>query len=382
MGSETAIERGRRLRIVLASPAENAWSETFIAAHIERLHTVELLLSGGVPPRNASRGGALVRQDGLGAIVDRAMGRLRGGMPELIRRRLGQRLRREAPDVVLAEYGTMAAEIVAPCKAANVPLVAHFHGFDAHRTDYLARYDQYRDLFAYASALIVVSRAMEAQLIAIGAPREKVIYNCYGIDVDRFVPGRPDQAPPHFVAVGRFADKKAPQLTIRAFHKVASVHPEARLTMVGQGKLWAQCERMVRELGLEQHVDLCGVKRPEEIIALLHASRAFVQHSVVTETNDHEGTPLAVLEAMASGVPVVATRHAGIGDVVEHGVRGLLCAEHDIDAMAENMIRLVRDPARARTLGSAGRAYTESAHRVEVQVANLQRILERVARGS
>ena len=61
---------------------------------------------------------------------------------------------------------------------------------------------------------------MEAQLLRIGAPREKVVYNCYGIDVDRFTPGRPDLAPPHFLAVGRFAEKKAPHLTIRAFSQV------------------------------------------------------------------------------------------------------------------------------------------------------------------
>ncbi|MBX2974061.1 MAG: glycosyltransferase [Flavobacteriales bacterium] len=367
------------MRIALASPAENAWSETFIAAHIDRLNKVELLLSGGVPPRNASQDGPLVHTTGLASYADRFIGKWSGGLPGLACRRLARRLTKFHPDVVLAEYGNMGAEIVHACAKAGVPLVAHFHGFDAHRTDYIARYDNYRELFRYASALVVVSRAMEAQLLTIGAPREKVIYNCYGIDVQRFVPGRPDLAPPHFLAVGRFAEKKAPHLTIQAFSKVAAQRPQARLTMVGQGPLWAGCQQLVKELGLQGSVDLCGVKKPDEIVGLLHASRAFVQHSVVTASNDHEGTPLAVLEAMATGVPVVATRHAGIADVVEHGVRGLLCEEHDVDGMAANMIRLVDDPEQAQRMGTAGRAYTERAHRVEVQVANLQRILEGAA---
>lgn len=371
---------GRALRIALASPAENAWSETFIAAHIDRLNKVELLFSGGVPPRNASRGGPLVRSVGLASYWDRLVGKWSGGLPGLARGRLEQRLREFLPDVVLAEYGNMGAEIVEACAKAGVPLVVHFHGFDAHRTDYIARYGNYRELFSYAIALVVVSRAMEAQLLAIGAPREKVVYNCYGIDVQRFVPGRPDLAPPHFLAIGRFAEKKAPQLTIRAFAKVVAQRPQARLTMVGQGRLWEACHQLVKELGLQGSVDLCGVKKPDEIVGLLHVSRAFVQHSVVTASNDHEGTPLAVLEAMATGVPVVATRHAGIADVVEHGVRGLLCAEHDVDGMAAGMLRLVDDPALAGAMGAAGRAYTERAHRVEVQVGNLQRILERAAR--
>lgn len=370
------------LRIALASPAENAWSETFIAAHIERLNKVELLLSGGVPPRNASLGGPLVRSAGPGKLYDRLVGRRFGGAPGLARHRLVDRLRSFKPDVMLAEYGNMGAEIAGSCERAGVPLVVHFHGFDAHRPDYIQRYGGYRDLFRYASALVVVSRAMEAQLLAIGAPREKVIYNCYGIDVDRFTPGRPDLAPPHFLAVGRFAEKKAPQLTITAFSQVVALRPEARLTMVGQGKLWEHCQQLVSELGLVGSVDLCGVKKPDEIARLMHGSRAFVQHSVVTADNDHEGTPLAVLEAMASAVPVVATRHAGIADVVVDGERGLLCAEHDVEAMARHMVALIDDPEQALRMGLAGRAYVEVAHRVEVQVAHLQRILMRAARST
>lgn len=367
------------LRIVIASPAENAWSETFIAAHIDRLQRVCLLVSGGVPPRNASHGAPLARTRGVGGYWDRFLGRRLGGLPELIRHRLAQRLRTERPDVVLAEYGNMGAEILRSCEVAGVPLVVHFHGFDAHRNDYVARYGRYAALFRYASALVVVSRAMEQRLLDLGAPREKVVYNCYGIDVERFVPGRPDRAAPHFLAIGRFAEKKAPHHTIQAFQRVLAQRPEARLTMVGQGRLWQQCSELIQQLALQDRVDLCGVKTPDEIVALLHRSRAFVQHSVVTADNDHEGTPLAVLEAMAAGVPVVATRHAGIADVVEHGARGLLCAEHDVDAMAANMIALIDDPALAGRMGGAGRAYVEQAHRVEVQVGNLQRILERVA---
>lgn len=366
----------RALRIVIASPAENAWSETFIAAHIDRLQKIDLLISGGVPPRNTSHGPPLARSTGPRGFLDRLMGKRFGGVPGLIRHRLAERLRAERPDVVLAEYGNMGAEILPSCEAARIPLVVHFHGFDAHRNDYVARYGNYAELFRYASALVVVSRAMELRLLELGAPREKVIYNCYGIDVDRFVPGRPDQAPPHFLAIGRFAEKKAPHLTIEAFSRVVAQRPEARLTMVGQGRLWERCKQLVQERGLQNSVDLCGVKRPAEIVELFHRSRAFVQHSVVTESNDHEGTPLAVLEAMATGVPVVSTRHAGINDVVAHGERGLLCAEHDVEGMAAHMIALIDEPSRALAMGVAGRAYVEVAHRVEVQVANLQRILE------
>lgn len=369
----------RSLRIHLASPAENAWSETFIAAHIDRLEKVELLLTGGVPPRNASKGPQPAARGPWGRRMDRLISQFHGGMPGLLRHRLARRWERDRPDVVLAEYGTMGAEIWPACRDAEVPLVVHFHGFDAHRNDYVVRYGRYAELFAYASALVVVSRAMERRLIALGAPAEKVIYNCYGIDIGQFAAGDASKSPPHLLAVGRFAEKKAPQVTIRAFKMAIAQVPEARLTMVGKGVLWEECRRLVAELGLSGSVDLCGVKRPDEIVALMHASRAFVQHSVVTPTGDHEGTPLAVLESMAAQLPVVSTAHAGIADVVEHEVSGLLGAEHDVETMAANMVRLLRDPALAGAMGRAGRARVEGHHRVEVQVAGLQSILEKAA---
>ena len=67
--------------------------------------------------------------------------------------------------------------------------------------------------------MVVVSREMERQLLQLGADAARLHYNCYGIDVARFRAGRPDQAPPHFLAVGRFVAKKAPQLTLLAFHE-------------------------------------------------------------------------------------------------------------------------------------------------------------------
>ncbi len=321
-----------------------------------------------------------MRTTRVGRWSDGVQARLSGGMQALLRSRLEERLRKEKPDVVLAEYGTMGAEIAEACERAGVPLVVHFHGFDAHRTDYLAHYGNYAELFKYASALVVVSRTMEAQLLSIGAPRDKVFYNCYGIDVDHFIPGDPAHAAPHFLAVGRFTEKKAPQLTLRAFHLALQERPDARITIVGQGKLWDMCKQLVKELRMEHAADLCGVRTPDQIVSLMHRSRAFVQHSVVTKDNDHEGTPLAVLEAMASAVPVIATRHAGIMDVVEDGVRGLLCEEHDVEAMAANLVRMIDDPNGARAMGLAGRAYVEVHHRVEVQVGNLQDILETVAK--
>lgn len=369
---------GHALRIAVVSPGANVWSETFIAAHIERLNTVDLLLTGGEPPRKASRG-LLASKTRAGMFFDRVQARLYGGFPSLLRQRLHRLLLQERPQVLLAEYGTAAASVLEPCERAGIPMVVHFHGFDAHDEVFIAEHDGYKEVFRYARALVVVSRIMEQQLLQLGAPLEKVIYNCYGIDVERFMPGDPARNAPHFLAVGRFTEKKAPLRTLQAFQRVLKERPEARLTMVGQGKLWETCKAFTTSNNMDRAVDLCGIRTPLEIASLLRESRAFVQHSVVGPTGDQEGTPLAVLEAMACGLPVVATRHAGIMDVVKEAEHGLLCDEHDVESMARNMIRLVDQPELARSMGRAGRSYVEIHHRVEVQVHNLQRILQHAA---
>lgn len=367
-------------RIAIASPSENAWSETFIAAHIDRLAGVELVLSGGELPTRVVNGPALRSYGGFSFIKDHVLARLlRTDLHGLVKRRLSKELREARIDVVLAEYGTTAHAMIEPCKRAGLPLVAHFHGFDAHKESAATATGNYAELFQYAAALIVVSRAMEQRLLDLGAPREKLLYSCYGIDVDRFALGDPAAAPPHFVAVGRFVDKKAPHLTLSAFELLLQRVPESRLTFAGQGPLWESCQQRVRSGPLAGKVDLCGVRKPEEVSALLRGARGFVQHSVRALSGDMEGTPLAVLEAMATGVPVIATRHAGIPDVVEHGTHGLLCDEFDVEGMAANMERVALDAALAGELGRQGRISAERLHRVEDHIARLQAVLAKAA---
>lgn len=368
------------VRIAIAAPSLDLWSETFITAHLQRLSGIALVLNDGIPPRQAG-GRSLVQPTTWQARLHTQWELRVAGLdlPARLQRHTVKALRQSRATVLLAEYGTLAASLVPVCRTLGLPLVAHFHGRDAHAHARVAQWGHYKELIAYASAIVVVSRTMEQRLLELGAPREKVVYNVYGIDLDRFTPGQPAATGPHFVGIGRFVDKKAPHLTLLAFREVLARRPDVRLTLAGDGPLREACIQMVKAWGMEDQVDLPGVFTPDQVAHALHTARAFVQHSVVPSDGDSEGTPLAVLEAMACGLPVVATRHAGIGDVVAHGERGLLCAEYDVDAMATHMAQLSDDPALAGRMGQMGRTYVEKHHRVEDSVARLQALLERVS---
>lgn len=367
-----------RITICLISPRD-AYSETFIRAHIERLPAKVRVLSGGWFP--------LYRDDGRPLLPTALPRRL---MPDrwrqaLIRpagylRRMALRrfLRTNQVKAVLAEFGLAGLAVMESCQRAGVPLIVHFHGFDAYDRTLLEHEGRrYPELFAQAAAIIAVSRDMERQLLRLGAPADKLYYNPYGVDLVLFSGGRPEEAPPVFVAVGRFVDKKAPHLTLLAFANVVQRVPTARLRMIGDGVLWEACRQLARALGVENSVDFLGPRPQTEVAAMLRQARGFVQHSMRTSYGDSEGTPVAVLEAGAAGLPVVATRHGGIPDVVVDGHTGFLVDEGDVEGMAERMVRLAKDPALAAQLGQAARARISAEFSMDKSIANLWAIIQR-----
>ena len=120
----------------------------------------------------------------------------------------------------------------------------------------------------------------------------------------------------------------------------------------GGGELFEACVILARALGLEDRIEFKGVLSHEEVAMEMRRARVFIQHSVITpENGDMEGKPVAVMEAMASGLPVVATCHSGIRELIEHNVTGLLVSEYDVEATAAAMIRLAQNDDLARSLG-------------------------------
>ena len=365
--------RRRPTVCVFAADVKREYSQTFVHEHLRRLPARTLLLHRqdealltqddlpllSLPERLAA---ACLRElgYGIGAIRDRALARF---------------LRREGVDAVLAEFANHAAELVGGCRAARVPLVVHFHGFDAFSSELLRqKADDYRTLFGHAAAVVAVSRDMARKLVRLGAPPERVHWAPCGVDPSALPVGDPLTAPPTFVAIGRFVDKKGPHLTLLAFRDVVRAEPESRLVMIGDGPLLAACRTLAEQLGFDGAVELRGASSHAGALAALRGARAFVQHSIVSG-GDSEGTPVAVLEASACGIPVVATRHAGIADAVEHGATGYLVAEGDVAGMAAHMLALARDPALAARLGQAARERVLERYATDVSIARLWQVL-------
>lgn len=365
--------REAQTSLCLVTPYAPSVSETFIRAHVEGL-PAKVFLIHGWRPMNGDKPVLSWPQRAFYKARRWLSGK---GLEAETTAAYLKAIRQSRASAVLAEYGPTGVQVMEACRRAKVPLIVHFMGYDATQRDVLAEHaETYPRMFKMAAAIVVVSRAMQRQLISLGAPAEKVHYNPCGAECRTLASGDPASSPPVFVAVGRFVEKKAPLLTLSAFARVHSACPEARLRMIGDGPLLQESRALAQELGIGAAVTFLGAQPHAVVREEMLRARCFVQHSVEAPNGDCEGTPVGILEAGATGLPVVSTRHAGIPDVVVEERTGLLVDERDTEAMAAQMLRLAEDAELAGRLGREARRHIEQHFSQEQSLKRLWTIIE------
>ncbi len=259
----------RQLNICIIVPENNVYSETFIRAHIDRLPGKVTFLYGGLFPTRQADGRLLVPEPSFLERTKRSLlyrlFKINFSEDLLKHKILQQFLISNKIDLVLAEYGPTGARVMNVCQKANIALIVHFHGFDAYEKNTLKDFgNQYLEMFKIAAAIVSVSTHMRQVLINMGAPADKVHTNPCGMNAQLFSAANPEKAPPTFLSVGRFVEKKAPHLTLLAFKKVSTKIPEAKLVMAGDGPLLDACKTMTKALKLENAVQFLGTQTPEQ----------------------------------------------------------------------------------------------------------------------
>jgi len=253
-------------------------------------------------------------------------------------------VRRAEARVLHVWFGHIGVHLLPLLEMATLPVIVSFHGADADvEWDRPAHRAAMERVFALASRLLVRSESLGQRLIAHGAPREKIRLHRTGVPLEQ-IAFQQRSAPPDgtwsFLQACRLIPKKGLATTLRAFAKFSECWPGAKLTIAGEGPQREALERMAGELGLAEQVRFVGFVSQEKLRALESAAHIFLHPSEVGADGDQEGVPNAMLEAMASGLPVCATQHGGIPEAVEHGVSGLLVPERDAEALAKQMLGL------------------------------------------
>jgi len=151
--------------------------------------------------------------------------------------------------------------------------------------------------------------------------------------------------------------KKGLDYAIKAVHILVKKYPNLQYLIIGDGRLRKELQDLIETLGLERHISLVGLKTPDEVIKLLETSHIFILPSVTR--NAQEGIPNALKEAMAMGIPVVSTYHAGIPELVENGITGFLVPEKDEHALADKIEFLIEHTEIWNSIVLAGRRFVE-----------------------
>ena len=231
------------------------------------------------------------------------------------------------------------------------------------------------------SHLSVVCRPAYYQALGMGVNPSLLSLEPNGVDSALFAP-RPrrsdglrrelglDAGVPLVGVVGRLSSEKGPHVALRAAMLLHGRCPAARWVFVGDGELRADLEQTRQRLGLEEVVHFVGVR--DDMPALYN------ELDVLLCSSHSEGMPLALMEAMASGLPVVASRVGGVPELVAHGESGWLTADGDHDDMAGRLAALLDDAAAARRMGAAGRRRATTLFGLDAAVAGVATLLERI----
>jgi glycosyltransferase involved in cell wall biosynthesis len=253
--------------------------------------------------------------------------------------------------------------------------------FTAHAKDiYQEEKDEahLREKLAAARAVVTVSEYNRRHLLGIW-PRARVerIYN--GIDLEKFVPGRDKPAPPTILSVGRLVEKKGIPDLVEACGILKKRGVSFRCEIVGKGELESRIRSRVAALGLEDVVSLPGPRPQGELRGLYRRADIFVAPCVVARDGNRDGLPTAILEAMASGLPVVSTPVTGIPEAVVNGETGALVPEHAPEALADALQDLLEDPNLREKMGIAGRRRAEEKFDISRNASRLRRLLSEVS---
>jgi len=293
---------------------------------------------------------------------------------------LASLLERHGADLMHIYFGHTGVHLLPFIEQWDKPCVVSFHGADvAHKQDVKDYPAKLRRLFDAVPLVLARSQSLAERLIHLGCPSEKLRINRTGIPLNDF-PFVDRQLPPDgkwkVVQACRLIPKKGVATSLRAFAIFKKDNPKAEFFIAGKGPLQPELEMLADGLGILRDVHFVGFLSQPKLLELYASSHLFLHPSEISANQDQEGVPNSVLEAMATGLPVIATRHGGIPEAVDHGRTGLLVAEEDHVGLANAMQEIIRSPGLLKQMGAHARSTVVDRFEQEVQIDHLESFYE------
>lgn len=287
-------------------------------------------------------------------------------------------------DIIHCQYGPLGLIAVELRRRGLIEgkIVTTFRGYDLS-TVIQANPDCYTSLFEHGDVMLPNNADFQCRLERMGCPPEKIIMQREGIDCQQFA-FRPRSLQtgqkPRLITASRLTEKKGIKYTIASLAKVAERVGPIEYVIVGDGPLRGELETLATATPETVDVRLLGWMCPDAVAAEMARAHILVQASVKAESGNEEGIPNVIKEAMACGMPVVGTYHAGIPELIEDGISGYLVEERNVDALADRISLLIESAEAWLDMGSAGRRKVEAEYDMEKLNDQLVTIYERVLR--
>lgn len=292
------------------------------------------------------------------------------------RKRIEKIARRFSPDIIYAHFGPNAVLVLPVARKLGIPLACMFHGYDVSRLMTEKKWIRaYNRLFEKGALFMAVSEFLADKIRKFSGQKinPHIVYN--GVNLSLFKPVQrviaEDNMRINLIFVGRLVEKKDPLGLLCAFElalKKVKSGITLRLLIIGDGPLKKEVIERARKLGVSDHVVIEGEIESSKIPGLMRQAHIYVQHSITAADGDTEGLPVSILEAVATGLPVVSTRHSGIPEQVIHGETGYLVDEGDLEGMASAIVELAEDPEQRKLFGENARRLAEDKFNRERQI--------------
>lgn len=290
-------------------------------------------------------------------------------------------LTREHTDLIHAHFGHQGCRCLRAKLKTELPMVTSFYGFDVSRDQNDPKWKKmYHQLFAEGDLFLVEGGAMAQRLVEAGCHPDKVRVHRLGVSLSdiEFQPRAQAYGVISFLICAPFREKKGIPFALRALEQVRASRPLAcKLTLVGDGPEREAIVSVLKETSLSEVTTLRGWLSYPDLLEEMASCHLLLQTSVTADDGDTEGgAPVILLDAQASGMPVVASRHADIPEYVVDGKTGYLAPERDVEALADRILELVDHPEVWPTMGKAGRDHVTEHFNATTQSEKLEQIYD------
>ena len=287
------------------------------------------------------------------------------------------------PNLFHAHMGFEAVRWLSFVKNKNIPLVTTFYGQDVSKLGRIPYWQKrYKELFKYGTLFLAEGPNLKQQLINIGCPSEKIIVQKLGLRIENYLPKtyelKDEKSKIIILQVATFREKKGIEYSLEAISILKKKNYNLEFRLIGAGdniRVEEELKKKADELKIENIVEFLGKKAHNETIDEMNKCDVFLHPSVNAKDGDNEGgAPVGIIEASAVGLPVVATLHADIPEVIKDGKTGFLVEERNSEALADKIAELIDNPKKMVAFGKAGREHVINEYDINTLMPKLESI--------